>query len=77
MAPFFGKFKGNAVSVLHSDGGLEDLCECLGPASPAIGASSAKKDPNAPQLTSLEKHLVDATGPVRSDGSDKFFGFEN
>ncbi|KAK5002101.1 hypothetical protein LTR28_011829, partial [Elasticomyces elasticus] len=60
MAPFFGKFKGNA-----------------GPASPANGASPAKKDPNAPQLTSLEKHLVDATGPVRSDGSDKFFGFEN
>lgn len=37
----------------------------------------AKKDPNAPQLTPLEKHLQDAAGPIRPDGSDKFFGFEN
>jgi ubiquitin carboxyl-terminal hydrolase 9/13 len=27
-------------------------------------------------LTPLEKLLADA-GPVRGDGSDKFFGFEN
>ncbi|KAL1603773.1 hypothetical protein SLS60_005363 [Paraconiothyrium brasiliense] len=47
-----------------------------GPASPASSAPPAKKDPNAPQLTPLEKLLQDA-GPVRADGSDKFFGFEN
>lgn len=39
--------------------------------------SPVKKDPNAPVPTPLEKHLADAVGPVRLDGSDKFFGFEN
>jgi ubiquitin carboxyl-terminal hydrolase 9/13 len=47
-----------------------------GPTSPASSAPPAKKDPNAPQLTPLEKLLADA-GPLRGDGSDKFFGFEN
>lgn len=45
-------------------------------ASPSTGSSTAKKDPNAPPLTPLEKHLLDA-GPIRDDGSDKFFGMEN
>lgn len=45
-------------------------------ASGPSAASALKKDPNAPPLTPLEKHLLDA-GPVRSDGSDKFFGMEN
>ncbi|KAF2771807.1 cysteine proteinase [Teratosphaeria nubilosa] len=40
-------------------------------------AAQKKADPNAPVPTPLEKHLADATGPVRPDGSDKFFGFEN
>ncbi|KAI4190901.1 MAG: hypothetical protein L6R41_000502 [Letrouitia leprolyta] len=44
--------------------------------SPLTGSSASKKDPNAPPLTPLEKHLLDA-GPIRSDGSDKFFGMEN
>ncbi|QIW95842.1 hypothetical protein AMS68_001360 [Peltaster fructicola] len=39
--------------------------------------SVSKKDPNASQLTPLEKHIADITEPVRVDGSDKFFGFEN
>ena len=38
--------------------------------------SPSKKDANAPQLTSLEKHLQDS-GPLRDDGSDKFWGLEN
>ncbi|KAF1840589.1 cysteine proteinase [Cucurbitaria berberidis CBS 394.84] len=46
------------------------------PASPAPGTAPVKKDPNAPEPTPLEKLLVNA-GPLRSDGSDKFFGFEN
>lgn len=45
-------------------------------ASPSTGSSTPKKDPNAPPLTPLEKHLLDA-GPIRDDGSDKFFGMEN
>lgn len=40
-------------------------------------AAPVKKDPNAPVPTPLEKHLADATGSIRPDGSDKFFGFEN
>jgi ubiquitin carboxyl-terminal hydrolase 9/13 len=44
--------------------------------SPSTGASPAKKDAGAQQLTPLEKMLLNA-GPVRSDGSDKFFGMEN
>ncbi|KAF2736661.1 cysteine proteinase [Polyplosphaeria fusca] len=46
------------------------------PASPASSSLPAKKDPNAPQPTPLEKLLQDA-GPLRADGTDKFFGFEN
>ena len=41
-----------------------------------MGAGATKKDPNAPQPTPLEKLLSDA-GPLRGDGSDKFFGMEN
>ena len=40
------------------------------------GSPSTKKDPNAPVLSPLERHLVDY-GPLRNDGSDKFWGFEN
>ncbi|KAH8732932.1 hypothetical protein GQ44DRAFT_766008 [Phaeosphaeriaceae sp. PMI808] len=46
------------------------------PTSPAAGTTPIKKDPNAPEPTPLEKLLVNA-GPLRGDGSDKFFGFEN
>ncbi|KAF2750702.1 cysteine proteinase [Sporormia fimetaria CBS 119925] len=47
------------------------------PASPATNAvQPVKRDPNAPQPTPLEKLLGDA-GPIRPDGSDKFFGYEN
>lgn len=41
-----------------------------------MGTATTKKDPNAPQPTPLEKLLTDA-GPLRTDGSDKFFGMEN
>ncbi|OCK93654.1 cysteine proteinase [Cenococcum geophilum 1.58] len=47
-----------------------------GPSSPASGNTPTKKDPHAPLPTPLEKLLADA-GPIRADGSDKFFGFEN
>lgn len=40
-------------------------------------ATPKKKDPNALPPTPLERLLADATGPIRTDGSDKFFGFEN
>ena len=44
--------------------------------SQSPNSSPSKKDPNAPQLTPLERHLQDA-GPLREDGSDKFWGLEN
>lgn len=57
---------------------LTDGCVLLQQSTQAIlNAPEKKKDANAPQPTPLEKHLKDATGPVRPDGSDKFFGFEN
>lgn len=52
------------------------LTSLQAPASPAAGHPVAKKDPNAPEPTPLEKLLANA-GPLRGDGSDKFFGFEN
>ncbi|KAF4538376.1 Peptidase C19 ubiquitin carboxyl-terminal hydrolase 2 [Lasiodiplodia theobromae] len=47
------------------------------PASPSTAVAPTKKDPNAPQPTPLEKLLAADTSPIRADGSDKFFGFEN
>ncbi|KAI9812418.1 MAG: hypothetical protein M1827_004649 [Pycnora praestabilis] len=47
-----------------------------GATSPLAGSSPAKKDQGTLQQTPLEKLLADA-GPVRNDGSDKFFGMEN
>ncbi|KKY26025.1 putative ubiquitin c-terminal hydrolase [Diplodia seriata] len=47
------------------------------PASPSTAVAPAKKDPNAPQPTPLEKLLATDTSPIRANGSDKFFGFEN
>lgn len=40
------------------------------------GASPAKKEPQAPPMSPLEKKLQ-GMGPIRNDGSDKFFGMEN
>ncbi|KAF2459981.1 hypothetical protein BDY21DRAFT_281268 [Lineolata rhizophorae] len=61
MASFLNRLKGSAT-----------------PSSPGAASAVApvKKDPHAPQPTPLEKLLLDA-GPIRPDGSDKFFGFEN
>lgn len=71
---FFGKFKTGSVSR-EGMRRMELLNNAL--SGPHTHPSPAKKDPNAPQITPLEKHLADVTGPVRPDGSDKYFGFEN
>lgn len=52
------------------------LTSLQAPTSPAGGSAPVKKDPNALEPTPLEKLLANA-GPLRTDGSDKFFGFEN
>jgi ubiquitin carboxyl-terminal hydrolase 9/13 len=47
-----------------------------GATSPSIGSSPSKKDTASQPQTPLEKLLLNA-GPIREDGSDKFFGMEN
>ena len=47
-----------------------------GTSSPSTGSSPSKKDANGPQISALEKHLLES-GPIREDGSDKFWGLEN
>src|SRR5437764_6035478 len=44
--------------------------------SPSVGPSLSKKDAASLPQTPLEKLLSNA-GPIREDGSDKFFGMEN
>ena len=46
------------------------------PTATAKDSSSKKKEEPPPELTPLEKMLQNA-GPVRTDGTDKFFGLEN
>ncbi|KAI9852451.1 MAG: hypothetical protein M1824_001905 [Vezdaea acicularis] len=50
--------------------------EQTGSTSPSAGSIPAKKDPLGPQQTPIERALKDA-GPLRDDGSDKFWGMEN
>ncbi|KAI9750459.1 MAG: serine/threonine protein kinase, CMGC, CDC2/CDK sub [Chaenotheca gracillima] len=47
-----------------------------GVTSPSGGGPSAKKDPAATQITPLQR-LLEGAGPIREDGSDKFWGMEN
>ncbi|KAI9039965.1 ubiquitin C-terminal hydrolase CreB [Aspergillus affinis] len=47
-----------------------------GSPAPSVGATPTKKEPPVIPLTPLEKMLQDM-GPIREDGSDKFFGMEN
>ncbi|KAK4033458.1 hypothetical protein C8A01DRAFT_40091 [Parachaetomium inaequale] len=61
MAGFFQKLKGAGAGVSKSD---------------STASTKNKKDEPPPDLTPLEKLLHNA-GPVREDGSDKFFGLEN
>ncbi|KAI9828678.1 MAG: hypothetical protein M1832_001781 [Thelocarpon impressellum] len=52
------------------------LRSSAGPLSPSTGASPSKKDATGAQPTPLDK-LLESAGPLRNDGSDKFFGMEN
>ncbi|KAK0618420.1 hypothetical protein B0T17DRAFT_537885 [Bombardia bombarda] len=61
MAGFFNKLKGAGAGTSKADSN----------ASP----KNKKEEPSA-ELTPLEKLLQNA-GPIREDGSDKFFGLEN
>ncbi|KAJ5570027.1 uncharacterized protein N7459_009457 [Penicillium hispanicum] len=46
------------------------------PTNPSPSPAPPKKDPQTPQISPLEKRMQDM-GPIRGDGSDKFFGMEN
>ncbi|KAF6814245.1 ubiquitin carboxyl-terminal hydrolase creB [Colletotrichum sojae] len=63
MAGFFNKLK-NAGNTTTS------------PAAKDVPSKKAGKEEPAPELTPLEKMLQNA-GPLREDGTDKFFGLEN
>ncbi|KAL1849288.1 hypothetical protein Plec18170_007580 [Paecilomyces lecythidis] len=56
---------------------LKNLRGNGGNTNPTVGPSPPKKDPAAPPITPLERMLQDVGGPVKEDGSDKFFGMEN
>ncbi|OBT67611.1 hypothetical protein VE03_03725 [Pseudogymnoascus sp. 23342-1-I1] len=47
-----------------------------GPSTPGPNSKESKKQEPVVELTPLEKMLLNA-GPIRPDGSDKFFGMEN
>lgn len=55
---------------------LTDRPSLQGQLTPTTNITSPKKDHHALPISPLEKMLQDS-GPVRSDGSDKFFGMEN
>ncbi|KAE8338476.1 putative ubiquitin carboxyl-terminal hydrolase creB [Aspergillus arachidicola] len=55
---------------------LRSLRRDVGPPTPSVGATPARKEPPVPPVTPLEKMLQDM-GAIREDGSDKFFGMEN
>ncbi|KAK3903026.1 hypothetical protein C8A05DRAFT_14982 [Staphylotrichum tortipilum] len=61
MAGFFQKLKGAGSGASKSD---------------STASAKSKKDEPQPDLTPVERLLQNA-GPVREDGSDKFFGLEN
>ncbi|KAK5987567.1 putative ubiquitin carboxyl-terminal hydrolase creB [Cladobotryum mycophilum] len=61
MAGFFNKIKGSGAPST---------------AQATKDVALKKKDETAPELTPLERMLVNA-GPLREDGTDRFFGFEN
>ncbi|KAL4792545.1 hypothetical protein BDV19DRAFT_250777 [Aspergillus venezuelensis] len=48
----------------------------VGSAAPSVGAPPTRKEPQPLPMTPLEKMLTEL-GPIRTDGSDKFFGMEN
>lgn len=78
MSSFFGRLRSNAVSAPPPEPCRRvSLTASQPPASPSTAVAPTKKDPNAPQPTPLEKLLAADTSPIRADGSDKFFGFEN
>jgi hypothetical protein len=89
MTSFFGKLKSGSVSarLFHARKLLRAVktdssfprqlltsLSAQGPSSPS--AHSNKKDGASSNQTPLERMLMNA-GPIRRDGSDKFFGMEN
>jgi hypothetical protein len=76
MSSLLNRFKGSAVRVgLVFNVGATNLRTAQNTAAARVGVSS-KRDANAPNPSPLERLIADA-GPIREDGSDKFFGLEN
>lgn len=69
-------FPGNSFGWIRISNHVLTVFFAQGVSSPTSGSAPNKKDPHAPPKTPLEKFLTNA-GPLREDGSDKFFGMEN
>lgn len=65
---------GIATRIFHADTTLAQSTT-----SPSIGSSPNKKEKDAAlqSQTPLERLLLRTPGPIRNDGSDKFYGMEN
>jgi hypothetical protein len=75
MSSFFGKLKNASVGNSSRQPQLyANRSYRQGPSSPST--LTGKKDAAASNQTPLERMLLNA-GPIRGDGSDKFFGMEN
>ncbi|KAL2860857.1 ubiquitin C-terminal hydrolase CreB [Aspergillus lucknowensis] len=55
---------------------LKSFRKDVGSTAPAVGVAPPKKELQPLPMTPLEKMLMEL-GPIREDGSDKFFGMEN
>ncbi|KAJ5086759.1 Peptidase C19 ubiquitin carboxyl-terminal hydrolase 2 [Penicillium alfredii] len=69
-------FRETILSRTDTDPSLSFLVQVSTNQNPSTTPAPVKKDLQAPQPTPLEKRLRDM-GPIRGDGSDKFFGMEN
>jgi hypothetical protein len=76
MSSLLNRFKGSAVRLSYFfHVGATNIPTTQNTAAARVGHSS-KRDANAPNPSPLERLIADA-GPIREDGSDKFFGLEN
>ncbi|KAK8050235.1 ubiquitin hydrolase CreB [Apiospora phragmitis] len=78
MTSLLSRFKTGAAmgSLDPSLSGRPNMSLFQGDAKAAAKEAQKKKEEPPPELTPLEKMLQNA-GPVREDGSDKFYGLEN
>jgi hypothetical protein len=75
-SPDDGGHYGSRELVIIMGSFLKSFRKDVGSAAPSVGAPPPKKEPQPLPMTPLEKMLTEL-GPIRGDGSDKFYGMEN